>query len=84
MTRVWESSDENGGCAQHTLRPCFKWWYRRILYCAPQEEPIDLLRNAPAKDWRSISDILIADEEFRVGERGSEDEKWIAFFIASQ
>jgi hypothetical protein len=28
--------------------------------------------------------ILIAPEEFRVGERGSEDEKCIAFFTASQ
>jgi hypothetical protein len=28
--------------------------------------------------------ILIADEEFRVGERASEDEKCIAFFTASQ
>jgi hypothetical protein len=28
--------------------------------------------------------ILVADEEFRVGERGSEDEKRIAFFTASQ
>jgi hypothetical protein len=28
--------------------------------------------------------ILVADEEFRVGERGSEDEKCIAFFTASQ
>jgi hypothetical protein len=29
-------------------------------------------------------DILVADEEFWVGERGSEDEKCIAFFTASQ
>jgi hypothetical protein len=28
--------------------------------------------------------ILVADEDFRVGERASEDEKCIAFFTASQ
>jgi hypothetical protein len=28
--------------------------------------------------------VLIADEEFRVGERASEDEKCNAFFTASQ
>jgi hypothetical protein len=30
-----------------------------------------------------VKGILIADEDFRVGERGSEDEKCIAFFTAS-
>jgi hypothetical protein len=28
--------------------------------------------------------ILVADEDFRVGERASEDEKCIAFFTVSQ
>jgi hypothetical protein len=34
--------------------------------------------------YRPRMPILIADEEFRVGERASEDEKCIAFFTASQ
>jgi hypothetical protein len=33
-------------------------------------------------EW--VGAILIADEDFRVGERASEDEKCIAFFTASQ
>jgi hypothetical protein len=31
-----------------------------------------------------VIDILVADEDFWVGERASEDEKCIAFFTASQ
>jgi agmatine deiminase len=34
--------------------------------------------------WPDRQIILVADEDFRVGERGREDEKCIAFSTASQ